>query len=78
MIFVIEGELEWTIHDRVHQLDTGVSMYFDSQYPHSYRGRGIKTHWQLSLPRQLRISGLLVLHSSFNQGTSIIGLLLSR
>jgi transcriptional regulator with XRE-family HTH domain len=40
MIFVISGALEIEIHNVKHELSTGDSLYFESEYPHSYRTLG--------------------------------------
>lgn len=38
--FVVEGQLELTINDRVHLLQSGDSFYFPSDLPHAYRNVG--------------------------------------
>ena len=40
LIYVISGEIEIEIHNETHKLGTQDSMYFDAQYPHSYRCAG--------------------------------------
>lgn len=40
LIYVITGEIEITIHDETHKLGARDSMYFESQYPHSYKCSG--------------------------------------
>ena len=37
LIYVISGEIEVNIHDEAHRLETKDSMFFDSQFPHSYK-----------------------------------------
>jgi transcriptional regulator with XRE-family HTH domain len=38
--FVVEGQLELTINDEVHLLQSGDSFYFPSDLPHAYRNVG--------------------------------------
>ena len=40
LIYVISGNLDVTIHEKTHALDSGDSMYFDSSFLHSYRASG--------------------------------------
>ena len=40
LVYVISGEIEITIHDKTHKLGARDSMYFESQYPHSYKCSG--------------------------------------
>lgn len=40
LIYVISGELEVGIHDEIHTLHTGDSMYFESEHLHSYQCSG--------------------------------------
>jgi len=40
LIYVISGEVEVQIHDTAHHLTTRDSMYFESDYPHSYKCAG--------------------------------------
>ena len=37
LVYVISGKIEIKIHDAIHELDARDSMFFESQYPHSYR-----------------------------------------
>ena len=40
LVYVISGEIEIEIHNQSQKLGPQDSMYFDSQYPHSYRCAG--------------------------------------
>jgi len=40
LIYVMSGEIKVTIHDQTHDLRPRDSMYFDSQFPHSYQCGG--------------------------------------
>ena len=37
LIYVLSGEIAITIHDKTHELQSRDSMYFESQFPHSYK-----------------------------------------
>ncbi|SHJ48377.1 transcriptional regulator, XRE family with cupin sensor [Shimia gijangensis] len=40
LVYVLSGEVKITIHNEVHELGASDSMYFDSQYPHTYKCGG--------------------------------------
>lgn len=40
LVFVMKGEVEIRIHDEIYKLQAGDSMYFDSQFPHTYKCLG--------------------------------------
>ena len=40
LIYVLSGEIRVTIHDKTHELQPRDSMYFESQFPHSYKCGG--------------------------------------
>ena len=40
LVYVISGEIEIMIHNETHTLNARDSMFFDSQFPHSYKCAG--------------------------------------
>lgn len=40
LVYVISGQIDLMIHDVTHELNTRDSMFFDSQFPHSYKCGG--------------------------------------
>jgi uncharacterized cupin superfamily protein len=56
--FLLEGELEVTIGDRIHRLSAGDAVHFASSMPHRFRNRGphpARTIWvNVNLARHQR------------------------